>query len=136
MVQRYGRIEYFYSDIFCIALIDEFFQTTLLKERFIRALQDYQKVEQQHRDKQKERVARQFKIVKQDASPEEITAVVNDAMAGSNQIFAQAVCIIIMSAIIGSIKEHVYNRFHHQLGSVMQELPSAMSRTDRRISEK
>jgi hypothetical protein len=34
--------------------------------------------------------------VKQDASPEEIAAVVDDAVAGSNQIFAQAVCIVIM----------------------------------------
>jgi len=66
-------------------------QTTVLKERFIRALQGYQKVEQQYRERQKERVARQFKIVKQDASPEEIAAVVDDAVAGSNQIFAQAV---------------------------------------------
>ena len=55
------------------------------------ALQRYQKVEQQHREKQRERVARQFKIVKQDATPEEIAAVVDDSGPGSNQVFAQAV---------------------------------------------
>jgi syntaxin 1B/2/3 len=66
-------------------------QTTVLKERFTMAVQGYQEVERQHRERQKERVARQFKIVKQDASPEEIAAAVDDAAAGSNQIFAQAV---------------------------------------------
>jgi hypothetical protein len=63
----------------------------VLKSKFIDALQRYQKVEQQHREKQRERVARQFKIVKQDATPEEIAAVIDNAGPGSNQIFAQAV---------------------------------------------
>lgn len=55
------------------------------------ALQRYQKVEQQYRDKQRERVARQFKIVKPDATPEETTAVLDEAAGGSTQIFAAAV---------------------------------------------
>jgi len=66
-------------------------QTGVLKSKFMDALQRYQKVEQQHREKQRERVARQFKIVKQDATPEEIAAVVDDSGPGSNQIFAEAI---------------------------------------------
>ncbi|KIM80755.1 hypothetical protein PILCRDRAFT_822025 [Piloderma croceum F 1598] len=66
-------------------------QAGVLKAKFMDALQHYQKVEQQHREKQRERVARQFKIVKQDATPEEIAAVVDDSGPGSNQVFAQAV---------------------------------------------
>ncbi|KZP24797.1 t-SNARE [Athelia psychrophila] len=66
-------------------------QIGLVKSKFTEALQRYQKVEQQHREKERERVARQFKIVKPNATPEETAAVVNEAGAGSNQIFAQAV---------------------------------------------
>lgn len=66
-------------------------QTGVLKSKFMEALQRYQKVEQQHRERQRERVMRQFKIVKQDATPEEIAAVVDNTGPGSNQIFAQAV---------------------------------------------
>jgi syntaxin 1B/2/3 len=62
------------------------------------ALQRYQKVEQQHRERQRERVMRQFKIVKQDATPEEIAAVVDNTGPGSNQIFAQAVCTTLVVA--------------------------------------
>jgi Syntaxin len=69
----------------------KFAKTGVLKSKFMDALQRYQKVEQQHREKQRERVARQFKIVKQDATPEEIAAVVDDSGPGSNQIFAEAV---------------------------------------------
>lgn len=71
--------------------IHYFCKTGVLKSKFMDALQHYQKVEQLHREKQRERVARQFKIVKQDATPEEIAAVVDDSGSGSNQIFAQAV---------------------------------------------
>jgi len=66
-------------------------QTSVVKANFVEALQRYQKVEQKHRDKQRERVARQFKIVKEDATPEEIAAVVDNSGPGSDQIFAQAV---------------------------------------------
>jgi len=66
-------------------------QTGVLKANFIDALQRYQNVEQQHREKQRERVVRQFKIVKQDATPEEIAVVVEGAGPGSDRIFAQAV---------------------------------------------
>jgi len=68
-------------------------QAGVSKAKFMDALQHYQKVEQQHREKQRERVARQFKIVKQDATPEEIAAVVDDSGPGSNQVFARAVSL-------------------------------------------
>jgi len=59
-----------------------------VKSKFVEAIQNYQGVEQQYRTKYKQRMERQFKIVKPDASPEEIRAVVNDTQGG--QIFSQA----------------------------------------------
>jgi syntaxin 1B/2/3 len=63
-------------------------QTALVKSKFVDAIQSYQTVEQQYRQKYKQRMERQFKIVKPDASPEEVRAVVNDEQGG--QIFSQA----------------------------------------------
>jgi len=63
-------------------------QTALVKSKFVEAIQSYQTVEQQYRTKYKQRMERQFKIVKPDASPEEVRAVVNDESGG--QIFSQA----------------------------------------------
>jgi len=63
-------------------------QTALVKSKFVEAIQNYQSVEQQYRTKYKQRMERQFKIVKPDATPEEVKAVVNDEQGG--QIFSQA----------------------------------------------
>ncbi|KAJ7172590.1 syntaxin [Mycena filopes] len=63
-------------------------QTALVKSKFVEAIQNYQTVEQQYRSKYKQRMERQFKIVKPDASPEEVRAVVNDE--NNSQIFSQA----------------------------------------------
>ncbi|TEB31267.1 syntaxin [Coprinellus micaceus] len=63
-------------------------QTAVVKQKFVEAIQGYQGVEQQYRVKYKQRMERQFKIVKPDASPEEVKAVVNDE--GNGQIFQQA----------------------------------------------
>jgi len=63
-------------------------QTALVKSKFVEAIQNYQSVEQQYRQKYKQRMERQFKIVKPDATPEEVRAVVNDDSGG--QIFSQA----------------------------------------------
>lgn len=57
------------------------------------AIQNYQTVEQQYRQKYKQRLERQYKIVKPDATPEEIRAVVEDD--GGGQVFTQAVRIYI-----------------------------------------
>ncbi|KAF9069883.1 t-SNARE [Rhodocollybia butyracea] len=58
------------------------------QSKFVEAIQNYQNVEQQYRTRYKQRMERQFKIVKPDASPEEVKAVVNDE--GGGQIFSQA----------------------------------------------
>lgn len=63
-------------------------QTALVKSKFVEAIQNYQQVEQQFRQKYKQRMERQFKIVKPDATAEEVRAVVNDENGG--QIFSQA----------------------------------------------
>jgi len=63
-------------------------QTGLVKSKFVEAIQNYQTVEQQHRQKYKQRLERQYKIVKPDATPDEIRAVVEDDNGG--QVFSQA----------------------------------------------
>ncbi|KAF5365788.1 hypothetical protein D9758_003245 [Tetrapyrgos nigripes] len=63
-------------------------QTALVKAKFVEAIQNYQSVEQQYRTRYKQRMERQFKIVKPDATPEEVKAVVNNESGG--QIFSQA----------------------------------------------
>ncbi|TFK29835.1 syntaxin [Coprinopsis marcescibilis] len=63
-------------------------QIGLVKSKFVEAIQAYQSVEQQYRTKYKQRLERQFKIVKPNASPDEVRAVVNNENNG--QIFSQA----------------------------------------------
>lgn len=65
-------------------------QIELVRAKFVETLQRYQEVERQYRARYKQRVERQFKIVKPDATPEEVSAVVNDDQGGGSQIFAQA----------------------------------------------
>ncbi|KAF9456774.1 syntaxin-like protein [Collybia nuda] len=59
----------------------------LVRSKFLEVIQGYQQVEQEYRAKSKQRVERQFKIVKPDATPEEIATVVS---GGGQQIFFQA----------------------------------------------
>ena len=66
-----------------------FAQTGLVKSKFVEAIQNYQTVEQQYRQKYKQRLERKYKIVKPDATQEEIRAVVEDDSGG--QVFSQAV---------------------------------------------
>ncbi|KAI0050933.1 t-SNARE [Auriscalpium vulgare] len=65
-------------------------QTSLVRSKFIEALQNYQQVEQQYRQRYKQRVERQFKIVKPDATPQEVAAVVEDGDGSGGQIFSKA----------------------------------------------
>ncbi|OAX43584.1 t-SNARE [Rhizopogon vinicolor AM-OR11-026] len=60
-----------------------------VRTKFMTTLQRYQDVERQYRQQYRQRVERQFKIVKPDATPDEVAAVVNDDQGGG-QIFAQA----------------------------------------------
>ncbi|KAF9005575.1 t-SNARE [Cyathus striatus] len=62
-------------------------QLNLLRSQFADALRKYQRVEQENRAKLRERAERQFKIVKPDATPEEVREVVE---GGGHQVFAQA----------------------------------------------
>ncbi|CDZ98539.1 SNARE protein Syntaxin 1 and related proteins [Phaffia rhodozyma] len=58
-----------------------------VKEQFLGLLQEYQSVERMHRSKVKQRAERQFKIVKPDATPQEMEAVLE---SDNPQIFQQA----------------------------------------------
>ncbi|TBU35840.1 t-SNARE [Dichomitus squalens] len=65
-------------------------QTSLLRQKFVEVLQNYQNVERDYRQRYRQRVERQFKIVKPDATPEDVAAVVNDTEGSGAQIFTQA----------------------------------------------
>ncbi|KAI0281463.1 t-SNARE [Russula aff. rugulosa BPL654] len=65
-------------------------QTSLVRSKFVEALQNYQQVEQQYRTRYRQRVERQFKIVKPDATQEEVAAVVQSDQGAGGQVFAQA----------------------------------------------
>lgn len=60
-----------------------------VQEKFKAAIMDFQSAEKDFRGRYAQRVERQFRIVKSDATPEEIRAVTQDPDAG-NQIFRTA----------------------------------------------
>ncbi|WOO79523.1 Protein transport protein SSO2 [Vanrija pseudolonga] len=62
-------------------------QADAAKTRFTRALNDHQQIEREYRQKTRDRAARQFKIVKPDASEAEIQSIVD---SGDTQVFSQA----------------------------------------------
>ncbi|KAF8325233.1 uncharacterized protein EI90DRAFT_3129066 [Cantharellus anzutake] len=61
-----------------------------LQEKFRESIQEYRSMEQGYQARYRERVERQFRIVKPDATPEEIRTVMDDPEAGA-QIFSNAV---------------------------------------------
>ncbi|KNZ44558.1 hypothetical protein VP01_903g5 [Puccinia sorghi] len=63
-------------------------QVGALKKRFMDSIMKYQSVEQESRQKYKARMERQYRIVKPDATPEEIRQAVDSDDGG--QIFSQA----------------------------------------------
>lgn len=66
-------------------------QIANLQNSFKRSLEEYNLVEKRSRDKYRQRMERQIKIVKPDATQEEIRAAYEDSQGGA-QIFSQAVC--------------------------------------------
>ncbi|KAF9780564.1 t-SNARE [Thelephora terrestris] len=65
-------------------------QVNVVAKQFMTALQNYTQVEKDYRQKQRARVERQFKIVKPDATPEEVAAVVDNTDGAGGQVFSQA----------------------------------------------
>lgn len=63
-------------------------QVGAVKNRFKETIQRYQTVEHQYRQKYRQRAERQYKIVKPDATPQEVKAALDDDQGG--QIFSQA----------------------------------------------
>ncbi|KXN85459.1 Syntaxin-like protein psy1 [Leucoagaricus sp. SymC.cos] len=59
----------------------------LLRNKFLEAIQNYQRVEQEGRVKVRQRAERQVRIVNPDATPEEVDAIVE---GGGQQVFSQA----------------------------------------------
>lgn len=62
-------------------------QAETCRKRFLDLIQDYRLVEARNKESSKEQAARQYQIIKPDATDEEIKAVVED---GSQQYFQQA----------------------------------------------
>lgn len=65
-------------------------QLAALKKRFIESVQRYAEVEQAARRSVKARIERQVKIVRPDASPDEVRAAVEDQINGGGAVFQQA----------------------------------------------
>jgi syntaxin 1B/2/3 len=65
-------------------------QTEALKKKFRDSIARFQQVEKAYRDRTTQRMERQFRIVRPDASQQEIQAAIEDDQGG--QIFSQAVC--------------------------------------------
>ncbi|KAJ7072947.1 t-SNARE [Mycena amicta] len=63
-------------------------RATFVRQKFVEALQAYQKVEQEHRARSRTRVERQIRIVKSDATQEEINQAI--ASGEGSQVFMQA----------------------------------------------
>lgn len=59
------------------------------RQRFMKLIQDYRAVEANYREQNKEQAARQYKIVKPDATDAEVNEAINDV--GGQQIFSQAI---------------------------------------------
>jgi len=59
-----------------------------LSKKFVDLMTEYQSVQQEYRVKYKERVERQYKIAKPDATPEEISQAMD---SGTNDVFAQQI---------------------------------------------
>ncbi|KAJ7478670.1 syntaxin [Mycena galericulata] len=62
-------------------------RVTFLRTKFTEALQTYRQVEQEFQSKSRQRVERQYRIVKPDATQEEITEAI---AGGQDQVFTQA----------------------------------------------
>ncbi|KAF9034975.1 t-SNARE [Hymenopellis radicata] len=65
-------------------------QIKLVKSKFMDAIQEYRRVEQDFSNKSKQRVGRQFKIVKPEATEAEVQQVIDHSSSGT-QIFSDAV---------------------------------------------
>ncbi|KAH8926580.1 t-SNARE [Atractiella rhizophila] len=63
-------------------------QAAALKNRFKGVIEEYQKEEKKNRDKLRERMERQYKIVKPEATDEEVRSAIEDGRG--DQIFSQA----------------------------------------------
>lgn len=63
-------------------------QIGVIKEKFKKAIQEYQTVETRYRQRTKDRLTRQYKLVKPDASDQEVQEYVNDDQGGG--VFQQA----------------------------------------------
>ncbi|KAK9711712.1 hypothetical protein K7432_007639 [Basidiobolus ranarum] len=79
-----------------------------LQEKFIEAIKKYQTVEYESRSRYRERVERQYRIVKPDASEEEIDNVLDED--GGNQLFAQALMSTSKSSEAREVLREVQSR--------------------------
>jgi len=75
-------------------------QAANLRKKFLETLQNYQQVEYENRQKYRQRMERQYKIVKPNASQEEVQAALDNDEGG--QIFAQS---LLQSTRYGAARE-------------------------------
>ncbi|ORX95986.1 t-SNARE [Basidiobolus meristosporus CBS 931.73] len=79
-----------------------------LQEKFVEAIKKYQAVEYESRNRYRERMERQYRIVKPDASEDEIDRVLDED--GGGQLFAQALMSSSRSTEAREVLKEVQNR--------------------------
>ncbi|KIM49203.1 hypothetical protein M413DRAFT_99881 [Hebeloma cylindrosporum] len=90
----------------------------VLRKKFLEAIEDYQREEQESRLRSRQRVERQLKIVKPDATPEEVAVAVD---GGGQQVFAQALTTSTRYGESRAAYREVQER-HHDLQKVEKTL--------------
>ena len=63
-----------------------------LTKKFLEVVTEYQSIQTKYKNKYKDRMSRQFKIIKPDATPAEVESAMGNANGGdSSQMFAQQI---------------------------------------------
>lgn len=91
-------------------------------ERRLRdAMNQYQQVESQFRHKMQDQMERQYRIVRPDASDDEVQAAVEDMSAGGQQVFQQAMMQSNRQGQARAVLDAVKNR-HQELIKIEQQM--------------
>lgn len=91
-------------------------------ERRLRdAMQQYQQVEAQFRHKMQDQMERQYRIVRPDATDDEVQAAVEDMSAGGQQVFQQAMMQSNRQGQARAVLDAVKNR-HQELIKIEQQM--------------
>ncbi len=110
-------------------------QAEACKNRFMNLIQNYRKVEADHRERSKQRAARQYKIIRPEASEDEVRDAIEDT--SGQQIFSQALLNTNRRGEARSALNEVQNRHRElvKLEKTMGELAQLFSDMEELVTE-